>query len=293
MNRPIVVFGAGALGSLLAARLGRAGSVSLVARGPSARAIARGGIRVEGIDPGRYPVRVLGSGRLPQSALVLLTVKAYDLGAALGELAPRLDESHVVVVLQNGLGVATLAERLLGRPVVRGVTFLAATRRGPGSVAYNAVGKTYFPAGCEGVMGAWRASGLPAVVVPNLLTYVWRKLAINAVINPLSALLGVPNGELVALRSTTRQLVLETSAVARRVGQPLDPRETLAKVRASMRQTSENTSSMLQDVRGGKPTEIDWINGAIVRLADRYGIQVPVNRQLVEMLRFLERRAAP
>ena len=293
MNRPIVVFGAGALGSLLAARLGRAGSVSLVARGPSARAIARGGIRVEGIDPGRYPVRVLGSGRLPQSALVLLTVKAYDLGAALGELAPRLDGSHVVVVLQNGLGVATLAERLLGRPVVRGVTFLAATRRGPGSVAYNAVGKTYFPAGCEGVMGAWRACGLPAVVVPNLLTYVWRKLAINAVINPLSALLGVPNGELVALRSTTRQLVLETSAVARRVGQPLDPRETLAKVRASMRQTSENTSSMLQDVRGGKPTEIDWINGAIVRLADRYGIQVPVNRQLVEMLRFLERRAGP
>jgi 2-dehydropantoate 2-reductase len=246
---------------------------------------------VLGIDPGRYPARTLGSARLPQSALVLVAVKAYDLATALRELAPRLDASHVVVVLQNGLGVRTLAERILGRPVIRGVTFLAAARVGPGVVAFNAVGKTYFPAGSEGVMGLWRSGGLPAVVVPNLLTYVWRKLAINAVINPLSALLSVPNGELVALRWTARQLVEETTAVAQRVGQPLDPQETLAKVRASMRQTAGNTSSMLQDVRAGHRTEIDWINGAIVRLADRCGIEAPLNRQLVEMVRLLERRA--
>ena len=74
--------------------------------------------------------------------------------------------------------------------------------------------------------------------------------------------------------------------VPARVGQRLDPQETLAKVRASMRQTCGNTSSMLQDVRAGRRTEIDWINGAIVRLADRHGIDIPVNRQLVELVRF-------
>jgi 2-dehydropantoate 2-reductase len=292
VSRPVVIVGAGALGTLLAAHFAGRGPVSIVARGATARALRRRRrVRLLGIAAGSYPVELATPASLRAAALVLVTVKAYDLEAVLRQLGPRLAPRQRVVVLQNGLGIRSAAERVLGREVIRGVTFLAAAGLGPGQAAFHAVGKTYFPAASEEVMRAWRDTGLPAVVVPDLLTYVWRKLAINAVINPLSALLAVPNGALAPLRHTTRQIVDEVVQVARCTGQPLEAHATLAKVRASMRQTAANPSSMLQDVRGGRPTEIDWINGAIVRLADRHGVAVPVNRGLVELVRFVEQRA--
>jgi 2-dehydropantoate 2-reductase len=284
LSRPIVVFGAGALGCLLAALSSRRAPTRLVGRAAVVEAIGRqGGVRVEGIASGLYPVEAGEAVVLPPAAAIYVAVKAYDLEAALLRLAPHLVATHLVVVLQNGLGIRTLAERVLARPVLRAVTFLAAAALEPGHVAFNAVGKTYFPPGRE-VLEAWRVSDAPAVQVPDLLTYVWRKLAINAVINPLSALLGVENGALLPLRHTSRALVEEVVRVANREGIRMEGAETLAKVRSSMRQTARNTSSMLQDVRAGRQTEIDWINGAIVRLADRRRIPVPHNRSLVEML---------
>jgi 2-dehydropantoate 2-reductase len=294
VTRPVVVYGAGALGSLLGALLSRRTDVQLVARGAHAAAIrAQGGVRLSVLEPGLYPTRVGDGLDLPPEALVLVTVKAYDLEAALTRLAPRLSPRHLVVVLQNGLGIQTLAQQILGPDVLRAVTFMAASLVRPGEVAYNAVGKTYLPAHGEEVQGAWRAADMPAVQVPDIRTYVWRKLAINAVINPLSALLGVANGDLLGLRDTGRALVEELVPVAHREGQPIEVEETWTKVRASMRQTARNTSSMLQDVRAGRRTEIEWINGAIVRRAERHALAVPRHRQLVEMVRFLEQRVAP
>lgn len=293
MTRPVVVVGAGALGCVLAAQFSRRRQVHLVARPRSAAALrSQGGIRLEGLGAGLYPVRVRCRPAAPRSALILLAVKAYDLEAALRELAPRIDPSHLVVVLQNGLGVRTLAERVLGRPVHRAVTFLAAARLGPGRVAYNAAGKTYLPSVGE-LVQLWRTAGLPATPVDDLAPYVWRKLALNAVINPLSAVLGVPNGALLRSPETVRALVVELVPVARNAGQRLDVDETVAKIAASVRQTARNTSSMLQDLRAGRRTEIDWINGALVRRADLAGLQVPRHRQLVELVHFLESRGGP
>lgn len=293
MIRPVYVLGAGALGSLLGALLSRCTSVELLAREAHADAIQRqGGLRLSVTAPGLYPLKV--SPRLhrpPPDALVLVTVKAFDLEAMLSALAPRLDSSHLVVVLQNGLGIRDLATRTLGRPVVRAVTFMAAAFEAPGHVAFNARGKTYLP-GCGEVLELWRSSGMPAEAVDDIGTYVWRKLAINAVINPLSALLRVPNGELLGLPEVARGLVQEVVQVANQAGQTLDAAETLAKVEASMRQTARNTSSMLQDLRAGRRTEIDWINGAIVRLADEHALAVPRNRQLLELVRFAASLAA-
>jgi 2-dehydropantoate 2-reductase len=278
------------LGSLLGALLSRAAPVELLARPDHAAAIRhQGGVHVSVTRPGIYPVRVRESGgALPEAAIVLMTVKAFDLESALQALAPRLDASHLVVVLQNGLGIRSLAERVLGRSVVRAVTFMAASQEAPGRVAFNAAGKTYLPANGE-VLELWRRCDMPAVQVDDIETYVWRKLAINAVINPLSALLHVTNGELVSLQRVAERLVQELAEVARREGQSLEPQETVAKVLSSMQQTSLNSSSMLQDVRAGRRTEIDWINGAIVRLAQKHALAVPAHTQLVDLVHFVER----
>ncbi len=292
MTRPVYVYGAGALGSVLGALLSRRTQVDLLARPAHAAAIrAQGGVRLSVTRPGLYAVRVHETaGPPPPGAVVLVTVKAFDLEAALDVLAPHLDDSHLVVVLQNGLGIRSLAERVLGRSVVRGVTFMAAALEEPGHVAFNAAGKTYLPAD-EEVLDLWRRCDMPAERVADVSTYVWRKLAINAVINPLSALLGVPNGELLQLPGLTRGLVEEAVAVARLEGQSLVVDETIAKVEASMRQTARNRSSMLQDIRAGRSTEIDWITGAIVRLARRHGVAVPRHQQLLDLVHFVCRRA--
>lgn len=287
-----MVYGAGALGCLLAALSSRRAPTRLLGRTAVVEAIrSRGGVRVDGIAAGLYPVEASDAIALPPGAAVYLAVKAYDLETALQRLAPHVQDTHLVVVLQNGLGIRSLAERILERPVLRAVTFLAAAALEPGHVAFNAVGKTYFPLGRE-VLEAWRVSDAPAVQVADLLTYVWRKLAINAVINPLSALLGVENGALQPLRHSSRAIVDEVVRVARREGIEMEATATLAKVRASMRATARNTSSMLQDVRAGRRTEIDWINGAIVRLAERRRIAVPHNQTLVELVHLLEGDAA-
>lgn len=293
--RPICLYGAGALGSVLGALLSRRAAVTLIGREAHVRAIRRhGGVRLSGVRPGLYPVEARTDARVPPGAIVLVTVKAFDLEASLRELAPRMDSSHLVVVLQNGLGIRTLAERVLRRDVVRAVTFTAASLEEPGHVALNALGKTYFPAQGE-LLELWEDCQIPAVRVDDMGVYVWRKLAINAVINPLSALLGVRNGELKTLHHTTDELVRELVPVARAEGITLDPDETCAKVLASMEQTGSNRSSMLQDIRAHRFTEIEWINGAIVRLARKHDIPVPRHQQLLELVRFVEQvsRRAP
>ena len=290
MTRPLFVVGAGALGSLVGALLSHWTRVELLARPEHATAIRRqGGLRLSGMVSGLYPVAVRDELRdPPPDAIVLVTVKAFDLAAVLGELAPRLDSSHLVVVLQNGLGIRTLAERVLTRHVIRGVTFMAAALESPGHVAFNAMGKTYLPCGGE-VLDLWRRGGMPVDHVGDIDTYVWRKLAINAVINPLSALLRVPNGELLPLMTIARGLVEEVVQVATHEGQHLELEETLAKVEASMRQTARNTSSMLQDMLAGRQTEIDWITGAIVERGARHGLAVPRHQQVLELVRFAAR----
>ena len=289
----IHVVGAGALGCLLAAAFAPTHSVRVVARGATARALrAQGGIQLRGLRTGLFPVEVQEDFDLaPDPLVVLVTVKAYDLESALRELAPRLAPAHLVVVLQNGLGILSLARSILGRDVVRGVTFLAANRLRPGEVEYNAAGKTYLPAR-EEVVRLWDEAGLPVQAVEDVRTYVWRKLALNAVINPVTALLDCDNHMLAGAPELTRSLVEELVPVALAAGIPLEVNETHEKVQASIRQTGHNTSSMLQDIRAGRRTEIDWINGALVRIAAQHGIPVPRHSQLVELVRLLESRAS-
>ena len=293
MRPPVVVVGAGAVGCLVAARLSTRGEVHVVARPRSGAAIAAaGGIRVEGRAPGIYPVRVHTRFVLPPGALVVVAVKAYDLEPLLRRLAPRLHPSHRVVLLQNGLGVATRARALLGRPAIRAVTSLAATRLGPGRVRSVATGPTCFALG-SGLEAVWTAAGMPATAVADLRPHVWRKATVNAVINPLGALLGVENGRLLALRHTPRHIVAEVLRVALAWGQPMQFAPSLAHVRASMRRTARNTCSMLQDLQAGRPTEIEWLNGAIVRLGEARGVPAPCNGALAELVRARSAGLAP
>jgi len=184
------------------------------------------GLRVLGKRSGLYPIDITTEiPDLPDGSIVIVTVKAFHLQKALEALAPRVNSSHLIVLIQNGLGIHSLAEETLQIPVVRGVTFIAAAMEAPGRVSVNAIGKTYFSTTAR-LQSLWERAALPCVEVEDIEKYVWRKLAINAVINPLSALLKVRNGELVCLQDPSRGLVRELVLVAQAEGGPEGGRDT-------------------------------------------------------------------
>lgn len=265
-------------------------------------ALRRSGARLVGADgvERAHPVRVADDARdcrAMQNALVL--VKSWQTERAAAQLAECLAEDGLALTLQNGLGNRETLARSLGRPrVALGVTTTGATLLGPGLAR----------AGGEGTISleehprlgplrqALTAAHFRVEVVNDADALIWGKLVINAAINPLTALLGVPNGELLerpAARELMRALAAETAAVAAAQGIRLpfpDPAEAAESV---ARRTAANHSSMLQDVRRAAPTEIDAICGAIARLGAQHSVQTPLNWTCWQLLRALVGSPAP
>ena len=214
-------------------------------------------------------------------------------------LAGRVSSETPVLTLQNGLGNAeALAAQLKPEQVLAGVTTFGAQRAAPGAVRLTGRG--------ECVIGPWNRAaerharpvadllsraGLPSTVANNIVPVLWKKLAINAVINPLTAITRAPNGELLGrpeLEPLIAEIVEEVWRVAARYKIPLPtPPELAEEVRRVCRVTAANRSSMLRDIEEGRRTEIDAINGAVVRLGRERGVLTPANLALAALVRTL------
>jgi 2-dehydropantoate 2-reductase len=290
-----VVFGAGAVGSYLGAKLSSRLPVRLVGRRPHVEAIRRDGLRVSGLDSlTARPEASERLGEVPPGTLVLLTVKLYDLEAAAEELSRALSGACTVVVAMNGLHPERALREQLGdkAEVIRAVAMLGATLEGPGRVSYWGGGLELEPSGASEALAELLCSaGIDARVAGSFDELVWRKFAVNCVWNPLTAVLGVRNSliaaeELTALRG---RVIAECAAVARAEGVclPADFAESTDRALAG----SENVSSMLQDVIRRPRTENEHISGELVRTARSHGRQVPANELLLELVRFIESRS--
>jgi 2-dehydropantoate 2-reductase len=298
------------MGSLLAARLTAAGADVTVLGRPSAH--------LELIqDPGLTLIELDGSSRRIEIAatadpavardadLVVVVVKTWATGAALSPIRDLLPAKAVILTLQNGLGnAATIRHALapqVGVPplILTGVTTQAALREEPGMVRHTGSGLTAI--GREGATEDERATevaacltlaGWPAHPVVDIDRWVWRKLAINAAINPLTALAGVPNRAIANepdLAAAAAALAGEVAAVAAARG--LDLGDALSAVTEVARATGGNRSSMLCDLEEGIPTEIDAINGAVVVEAASHGVAVPANQVALALVRAREQRS--
>ena len=301
----IAIVGCGALGSLFAGLLAKAGAqVTASCRSTEHREAlqANGLLLIEDEKQIRVPLRVfseLPSEPLPETAwdLVIVLVKSFDTEAAAASLAAHLQPGTPVLTLQNGLGNAeALAAHLKQNPILAGTATFGALRERPGVVRLTGRGA------CE--IGAWNQAaeshlepaaqllsrcGIPCAISPNVMTALWKKLAVNAVVNPLTAILKVPNGALLEreeLAPFFREVVVEVGRVAAKCGIPLPPPdELLQEVHRVCRTTAANHSSMLRDVEQGRRTEIDAINGAVVRLGRQRGVPTPANLLLAALIR--------
>jgi len=292
-SEPILIVGTGALAMLFGARLRRAGfSVTLMGTWRKAiEALRRDGIRVLGEDE-IYRVGVASSPKeAPQSRYALVLVKSWQTERAARWLSECLLPTGVALTLQNGLGNDEVLSAVLGAErVAVGVTTTGASVAAPavvrpGGEGIVSLGKhPRIPSLAE----ALRRAGFAVEMVSDVRSLQWGKLAVNAAINPLTALLGVPNGALLdepAARLFMRRAAQEVERTAKALGIDLPFENPAAVAEEVARRTASNFSSMLQDLRRGAPTEIDAICGAVVRAAAKAGVSAPLNAALWEMVK--------
>ncbi|MGN6755159.1 MAG: ketopantoate reductase family protein [Thermomicrobiales bacterium] len=303
----VLIVGAGALGGLFAARLAAAGCpVMLFHHRPAVVAALRAqGLVVEERDGWATTWAVASTARPDEAAagveLVLVCVKHGATRAALAPFAGRLSAETGVLSLQNSQSNEVAISAALGERVALalGVTAQGATLLGPGRVRHAGAGPTTFgwadPARAPDVRLAaiaatFQAAGLPASVTSDAAGAIWDKLVVNAAINPVAALTALPNGALPGqpgLVDVMREVLAEALAVRRAAGPPTteDVDAALARTLAVCAATAANHASMLQDVDAGRPTEIDAINGALVKLGARHQVATPLNAALTALVK--------
>ncbi|RQG93977.1 ketopantoate reductase family protein [Natrarchaeobius chitinivorans] len=293
----IVVFGAGSLGSLVGGLLARdsANDVTLVARRSHVEAVRESGLRIEGELEARVRPAATTDGRELAADLAIVTVKSADTAAAAAALATGSFDA--VLSLQNGMGNEETLADALDATVLAGTASYGAIRREPGVVECTGLGEVVV--GTRGgessladrVGQTFAASGLETTVTDDVSRRLWEKLAVNAGINPVTALADVDNGAVLEdpANAVARGATREAARVARACDVGLSDGEAVATMEAVAADTAGNVSSMRQDVLAGRPTEIDAINGYVVDRAEERGLEAPTNRTLAALLRTWER----
>ena len=300
----IVIVGAGAMGCLYGAAFHRAGAdVTLVdVSEPHVEAINAGGLELD-TRAGRERLAIPAC--LPQDAtdkadLVVVFTKTFHTDAALGGVAAVIEAETRFLSLQNGLGNAErLAARAEPARVLVGASTLPSDLIGPGRVrSHGEGGSKLYPAFHGGdadfaqkVANLLTQGGLPASLDPDIHAAIWSKAIFNAAMNPLCALTRRTPGFLGAhaeSRALIHTLVEEGAATARAAGISLDAQAIHDLTQVSVTDHADHEASMLQDIKAGRRTEVDSINGAIVTEARKHGVAIPVTETMWRLVKLEE-----
>jgi 2-dehydropantoate 2-reductase len=291
---PVIVLGAGAIGSVYAVKMAERHPVTIVGRRDHVDAIRSEGLRLIGRETVTVRVdAVTQVEAIAPNTIVLLTTKVNASDAALAPIADLVRDDTVIVCVQNGLDSEGIARRAVrGRGLVlRAITQFGAIFQSPGVINFTASGYTLLEESprSAALAAMLTACGLDGRVTPDIKTEIWRKLIYNCVINPITAITGSEVGGIADPRlDPLKQLVIdECLAVARSEGVhfEIDFLSTIAEVFGA----SRTIASMRQDLMRGRPTEIDHMNGAVAALGRRAGIACPVNAALTAIITAMDR----
>ena len=293
----VAVMGAGAVGCFYGGLLARAGaSVTLVGRQQHVDAMRQRGLLLD-MGGARHSVPVgatTSASGVADADLVLFCVKSGDTEQVGRETAPYLRPDATVISFQNGVDNVERLQAVLGRPVVPAAIYVAADMAGPGHVRHHGRGDVVIGpcARSEEILALFAAAGVPARVSASAIGELWGKLVVNCAYNALSALTGMAYGRMIRLpgvEAVMRDVVGECLAVAKASGVELAP-DILDRVLGLAASMPEQTSSTAQDLRRGKPTEIDHLNGFVIRKGAELGVPTPANRVLLTLVKAAEAR---
>jgi|TARA_B100001971_G_C18199912_1_gene543895 2-dehydropantoate 2-reductase len=275
--------------------LSRKMDVLLIGRQRHIDAIKSRGLELTGAIDGVFDLDVSTEirGNLGDS-LIILTTKAYDIEKTINKIRGVLRSNTTILVLQNGLGNEDLVQALVGPEVdvIRGLVSTGVEFLSPGRIEVKLVRDTVLPktAKSEKIERLFTSCGLQVRLSERMDTEIWRKLTMNCVINPLSALFCMPSTEIAVdgLREVRKSIVDECIRVAEREGVNLDGdlEGEISRAAASY----SNLSSMCQDIMKGRKTEIDFLNGKISELGRRHKVPTPVNDVFILLIQFMRAR---
>ena len=298
----ISIIGPGAMGLLFGAFLAKSKADVHILDYNAKRAehIKKHGIKVEGISNFSSKVDITSIPKdIGTSDLAIVCVKSYDTEDAVKEAKEILQNNTQVLTLQNGVGNVQILDEAVGQDrVIGGVTNQGATVLGWGHIRHAGKGETVIGKKSKKVLGPIRdvskllnKAGFDTKVSKDINALIWSKLIINVGINALTAITKLNNGRLLdydGTHSIMKQAVSEAVKVAKRKRIKLIYDDPLQKVESVCKATAKNISSMLQDVLNKKKTEIDFINGAIVRQAKSLNINTTVNETLTDLVKTIE-----
>lgn len=299
--------GAGAMGCLYGGHLAEAGvDVSLMdVWREHVDAINAKGLHMTGVSGDRvvHVPATIDPETVGEIDLMLLFVKSYDTAQAMRDSGPLIGGDTCVLTLQNGLGNLEAITEVVGAGrVLGGTTSHGSTLVGPGEIRHAGVGPTVIGtldggsrSMAETAADMFNGAGLQTRVSGDVRGDIWGKVLVNLGINALTALTGLRNGQLLEipeLRLLMRLAVEEGMMVAEADGVDLSIIDHVAHVYEVAEATGANRSSMLQDVDRGRRTEIDALNGAVVGLGEKLGVETPVNRALTSLVKGLEHGAS-
>ncbi len=294
----IAVVGAGAMGSLFGGLLAESGADVwlLDIWTEHVKAVNENGLNIEREDKFRS-VSVKATtdpNRIGISDLVIIFVKSRNTSQAAKTAKFLMDDSSLILTLQNGMGNAdTIAEVIEPTRIIAGTTSHGATMLGPGSIRHAGIGPTTIGMWADGgkdkvlyIAKFLTEAGIKTEAVDDIQSVIWNKLLVNVGINAITALTGIKNGQLLDLSATqdiSRAAVEEAMELARAQGVMIRE-DSVGHVFEIAKATSPNRSSMGQDVDNKRITEIEAINGFVVREASAMGIKVPVNKTLTALI---------
>lgn len=301
----IAIIGSGAMGSLFGGKLSIAGHdvVLYDIYKEHVDAINAVGLSIEDAATGQSVVARPRASDDPSAVkgadVFVVFVKSTTTEKAAAQFKSFASPTTIAVTLQNGLGNEAILRKHFGdHGAAAGVTSQGATFLGPGKIRHAGKGPTHLGMAdgdnrrLEPLVKALGEAGFEAHVSADVQSMIWSKLIVNVGINAITALSGLPNGQILdydELKEVMADVVAETQKVAAARGIELSHADPLATVQDVCRKTAANKSSMLQDVLNKRETEIDFINGAIVREADALGIPVPANLTLTRLVKALDR----
>lgn len=298
----IAVVGAGAMGSLFGGLLAESGADVwlLDIWAEHVKAVNENGLNIE--REGKFrSVSVKATtdpNRIGISDLVIIFVKSTNTSQAAKTAKFLMDDSSLILTLQNGMGNAdTIAEVIEPTRIIAGTTSHGATMLGPGSIRHAGIGPTTIGMWADGgkdkalyIAKFLTEAGIKTEAVDDIQNVIWNKLLVNVGINAITALTGIKNGQLLDLSATrdiSRAAVEEAMELARAQGVMIRE-DSVGHVFEIAKATSPNRSSMGQDIDNKRLTEIEAINGFVVREASKIGLKVPVNKTLTALIETLQ-----
>ncbi len=297
----VAVVGAGAVGGYYGAMLAAAGHrVTMIGRPLHVDAMRARGLRLTLADGRELDAAVAAdtdTAAVQGASLVLVCVKSTDTDAAAAAMQPWLSPDAVVMSLQNGVDNAERLQAVLGRPVLPAVVYVATEMAGPGHVRHHGRGELVIGPGprSEAVAALLRGAGVPVEVSAHAMAALWSKLILNCAYNALSAITALPYGRLSqspGVMAAMRDVVDECLAVAHAGGvTTLEDTVVWQAVLRIAQTMPEQRSSTAQDLARGKPTEIDHLNGYVVRQGEKLGVRTPANRVLWAAVKAVEEKA--